>query len=241
MSSNKEMSDVNLKTWSKIVAFVRALKESFDNISPDLTKYFKLCKSTSIDRTSIIKKHIDIFAAYCLANKDAIKSGKIDDINGDDIAFNDKIKFNLKMIVSKADNASKQVILKHLQVIQCLIYPDDELKLSLTTSSNNSSSKSKEAALFDSLIDSMTAKYENQEFSNPGEALQQIQSSGVIQDITTKVEQGIMNGDLDGESLIKECKRMFDAVKGEANDPQLAGALSMVESLLGQMGGNFSL
>jgi hypothetical protein len=231
------MSEVNLKTWSKIVAFVRALKESFDNVAPELTKYFKLCKSTSIDRSASIKKHIDIFGAYCLANKEAIKSGKIDDINADDIAFNDKIKFNLKMIVNKADASSKQVILKHLQVIQCLIHPDDELKLALQSSSNNSSSssKSKEAALFDSLIDSMTAKYENEEFSNPGEALQQIQSSGVIQDITTKVEQGIMNGDLDGESLIKECKRMFDAVKGEATDPSLAGALNMVESLLGQM------
>ena len=222
-------TEPNFKAFSKILAFMNQLKDCFGNEFPEIVKYYSLLKKTGIDRTELICKHVDLFAVYCEQNKAAIKAGLMKNLNGDSVVFNDKIKFCLKTIVSKANALECETIAKHLQLISCLIHTDEDMKTALI-SSTPSSSVTKEEAFFESLIGNLEQKYEGQDVSNVGQVINDLKGDGFLDQMSKKLE----SGDLDPQNVLKGAQKMFDKIKGQTSDPALMGMMNMVQSLMNQ-------
>ena len=243
------VDEPNFKAFSKILCFIKELKECFGDKFPSVAKYYTLCKKTNISNHAAIYKHVNIFGDYCSRNIEAIKGEQLESLISDDIiSYNEKINFDLKEIMLRAaDKTTQGVIFKHLKIILHLIYPDKELKNALavhaTPTSSSSSSiigvpvvgETKEEALFSSLMSKMENKYGNSEIGNVNDALADLKNNGFMEEITSSVSKGLDNGELDINNLIKGAFGMFNKIKAESNDPQIAGMMSMVESMLGQL------
>jgi hypothetical protein len=231
------MSDPNFKAFAKILCFMKELRECFGVEFPSVVKYYSLCKKTNISNVEAIHRHVQIVGDFCLLNAAAIKSGEVNTLTPDLIYFNDKINFSLLEVVNKTtDQNIKQAIANHLKLILCLIHPDEELKNALVAASTSASTTTKEEDLFANLLGKMENKYgNNKEVGNVSDALSDMQSSGFMQDITKTVTSGLESGELDVNNLVKGAFGMFNKIKAESNDPQIAGMMSMVESMLGQL------
>lgn len=225
-------TEPNFKAFSKITVFMRELKEAFGTEFPELAKYYQLCKRTGLDNHALIERQIGLFGKYCKANSEAIQTGQLDALNGDNIEFNDKIKFNLKAIVEKADETSRKVILKYLQLILCLIYPDDKLKNQLVAQAQEEKKVSPEEDMFASILSKVEDRYKDKPPTDLGSTIADMQSSGFMQDLAASVTQGLDSGELDLTNLMRGAFGMFNKIKAEANDPQISGMLGMVESMI---------
>ena len=246
------VDEPNFKAFSKILCFIKELKECFGDKFPSVAKYYTLCKKTNISNHAAIYKHVNIFEDYCSRNIEAIKGEQLESLISDDIiTYNEKINFDLKEIMLRAaDKNTQGVIFKHLKIILHLIHPDQELKNALAvhatpTSSSSSFSSSiigvpvvgetKEEALFSSLMSKMENKYGNSELGNVNDALADLKSNGFMEEITSSVSKGLDNGELDINNLIKGAFGMFNKIKSQSDDPQVSGMISMVESMLGNL------
>lgn len=228
-------SEPNFKAFSKIVVFMRELKEAFGADFPEVVKYYKLCKGTSLDKHDLIHRQIQIFGEYCLANREAIQQGSLEQLNTEPIKFNDKIFFNLKDISGKADTASKAVILKYLQIILCLIHPDDGLKQQLIQQAQEerkSSSNTKEEDIFATIFSKVGDRFKDAQPTDLGSTIANLQTSGFMEEITQTISQGFENGELDPRNLMRTAFGLFSKIKDEATDPQMSGMISMVEGLI---------
>lgn len=227
------MSDPNFKAFAKILCFMKELRECFGVEFPSVVKYYSLCKKTNISNVEAIHRHVQIVGDFCLLNAAAIKSGEVNTLTPDLIYFNDKINFSLLEVVNHTnDQGIKQAIANHLKLILCLIHPDEELKNSLVAAS----ATTKEEDLFANILGKMENKYgNNKEVGNVSDALSDMQSSGFMQDITKTVTSGLESGELDVNNLVKGAFGMFNKIKAESNDPQIAGMMTMVEAMLGQI------
>lgn len=230
-------SEPNFKAFSKILSFMNALNECFCNDFPEVTKYYSLCKKTTLDNHKAIHKQNQIFSEYLLLNKDCIKSGELGKLSDAYIAYNPKIFFSLKQVISKADKQTIGVITKHLQVILVCLHPDQELKTSLVSSNSNSSSSStsnsKEEDMLMNIIDKFGDKYSGANFTNVGDAMNEMKTSGVMEELATSVSTKLATGDLDPRQLIQTAGKLFSKVKDQTtDDPQFGGMINMVESLL---------
>lgn len=245
-------SEPNFKAFSKILNFMRELKEAFGTEFPQVVKYYSLCKKTGLDKHNLLNKHIKIFGNYCVDNSEAIHTSDLSLLNHDDIAFNDKIGFNLKQIVLKADADSAKVIVKHLQIILCLIHPDDKLKTSLTLAKKEQDEKDdtgaalnqifpnlggKEGDLFSGLLNKLRTRYDGKDMNNLnlGEIMSDLTNGGVLQEITDSVQNGLASGDLNLNSLMSGAMGIFDQMKGDQSNPQIAGMLGMLKPMMEQM------
>ena len=228
-SSDDNVQEPNFKAFDKIQKFLRALKESFGDEFPEVTKYYYLCKKINFDNHKAIHFQNKIFSDYCEQNKEAIKNGKLEDLLDEPFVVNDKIQFNLKQIITKAkaDDGTKKNIVKFLQYILYCLEPDVQLKTALT-------SKSKEDQLFDNLLNKMTNKYSNTDSTNINDTFQDLASSGFMDEVKNTIGGGIQSGEIDPDKLLTNAFGMFQKIKGEINDPGLAGMMNMVEGLLSQ-------
>ena len=241
------VDEPNFKAFSKILCFVKELKECFGDKFPPVVKYYALCKKTSISNHAAIHKQVNIFGDYCFRNIEAIKGEHLESLITDDlISYNEKINFDLKQIMLRvADKTTQGVIFKHLKVILYLIHPDKDLKTALTPLvatvapssflSIDGENISKEEALLSNLMAKMENKYANSELSNVNDALSDMKSSGIMEEITNTVGKGLDMGEIDINNLIKGAFGMFNKIKAQSDDPQVSGMISMVESMLGNL------
>ena len=219
---------VNTKAFPKILSFLKELKDAFGDKFPELAKYYNLCKKTTFDNSFAINKQAQLFKDYCLKNQAAIKASKWDQLSTDDIEYNNKFSFNIrKVVASTKDVSTQQTIMKYLQVIMCIVHPDEELKLALT-------SKSKEEELFDNLIGNLEKRYENTQFTNVSEAMDDMKNNGMMEDISTTVKEKLEKGELDVNKLLGGAFKLFDKIKSEATDPTVSSMMSMVEGMMNQ-------
>lgn len=126
---NKKMDNtIILTTFTKILTFVKQMKEEYSTKYDNLRLYYKLLKITPVSKDKQIKKHVDIFRQYLTENKEFIKAKKvkIELLKSDNIVFSDKAYINLKQILSESTVEIKSAILKHLQLIYIHCYPEEK-------------------------------------------------------------------------------------------------------------------
>lgn len=230
-------NEPNFKAFSKIQMFLKQLAESYGNEFNDINKYYSVCKKTILSNTAAIVKHVKLFEDYLAVNLDAIKENDKTKLTNDWISYTDKIKINLKLILAKTDAKDCNSIFKHLQVIQYVINPDQELKTALTT-------KSKEEQFFDKMINQLKTEYEGKEegdmnlgsLTNMNDLMRVKDSNPQIGGLVSELQEGFENGNLDLGKMAQSAMSMVSQVGGpEAqNDPQVAGMMSMLSNLMKQ-------
>lgn len=254
-SASHDELEPNHKAFSKILLFMRDLNDAFGNEFKDLRKYYNLISKTTHTNFAPINKQVQIFTDYCKANKDAIEEGSLDKLNDAKIEYNNKFAFSLKALVAKADEDTRKAIVAHLQYITVLTGndQDENLRHKLVAAKQQAKANvpiegiaapgSKEEAIFSNIFNVVQTNFGNRENTDLSSAYQEITSGNFVQQVLGNTDPS----SLDLNALLKGAFGMISKVKGMQDaDPQTAGMLNMVESMLsnaqsqvnlGQLGG----
>ena len=239
MSSSDEP---NLKAFVKILNFMKELANAFGTEFPQVAKYYALCKKTTMDNTTAINKQNGIFSAYCESNKDAIKNANASALSEAPISYTEKFSFNLKAILEKSDKDTTKVIFTHLQVISCILNPDEELKTALT--SKPAPQKGGADSIIKSLMDDVSSSFAQGDskevdlsMSSINNKISEFKTSGKMIGFVEKIAKEIESGNCTENDIINQAASMLNQVKSEAgDDPQLSGVFNMIGGLLGSLG-----
>jgi hypothetical protein len=216
-------TEPNYKAFKKILDFMGSLKDTFTNKA--VNKYYTLVQATTMDNTQAIEKQTQIFGAFCTANKEAIKSGKLKtDLKQGNLVFNDKFQFDLKTLIQGSDAETVECIATHLRLISYTIHGDEEMKNQLVAISSNSSSSSSaqsQGSKEDDLFNGLVQKIVNGESSDPNQ---------LIGDVTSQLFNA---EDLDLNKLMSSAFGFLRSAKQQMGDDESsAPMLNMVEMML---------
>ena len=226
-----QVGDGNVKLFVKIKAFLNDLNTCFGTEHLDIAKYNELCKRTSITDHGKIAKHVDSIKAFILKNETAIKEDKIDEFTTDDICYTEKIKFNLKSLISISDADTKKSILTYCKVFLCMFEPDDTLKNNLMKSK-----KTKPEDLFKDVFAKMEQTASSGELplsSNPADMMSSLQN-GSLQSLASDIQTKL--SECDEKEIVSYTEGLLSNIKEKSgNDPSLAGMFGLVDMLMSNL------
>jgi hypothetical protein len=233
------MSTVNYEiiAFKAISDFTKELCENF--VSKDknhsLKLYEHLLNKTTLSHDKAIKKHIESFREFCVANRDAISNKNYSLLVNNKVIYSSRVYIDFSSIFKEADRETSNIIWKHLLTISALIDPAGKAKEILK---NNADSK--EANFLSDIINKVESNVNPN--SNPLEAISSIMSSGVFNDLITGMNSGIQNGDLDLGKLMGTVQTMCSSLSTDINSANPSGSINnnenpmnMLNSLMSNM------
>lgn len=233
------MSTVNYEiiAFKAISDFTKELCENF--VSKDknhsLKLYEHLLNKTTLSHDKAIKKHIESFREFCVANRDAISNKNYSLLVNNKVIYSSRVYIDFSSIFKEADRETSNIIWKHLLTISALVDPAGKAKEILK---NNADSK--EANFLSDIINKVESNVNPN--SNPLEAISSIMSSGVFNDLITGMNSGIQNGDLDLGKLMGTVQTMCSSLSTDINSANPSGSINnnenpmnMLNSLMSNM------
>jgi len=225
-------SDYNLLAFKSISDFVKQLCEIFAKKNHSLKLYEHLLNKTTLSHEKSIKKHIELFKIFCIANREAIltKNSKI--LVQNKVEYSTRVYIDFSNIFSDSDNETTSVIWKHLLTISALVDPAGKAKEILKNKTD-----SKEANFLSDIINKVETNVTPG--SNPLEAMSSIMSSGVFNDLISGMNTGIQSGDLDLGKLMGTVQTMCASLSINDGDSEAKNnPLDMINSLVSNMQNN---
>lgn len=200
-------TDYNLIAFRAITSFTNDLSENFGKHNHELKLYDRLIGKTSISHDKAIKKHIDIFREFCIANRDHLVLKDFKNFVTTKIEYSEKVFIDFSKIFNKADSENSEAIWKHLLTISALLDPAGNAKEILKKSKEKS-----EANFLTDIINKVESHVKPD--ANPMEAVSSIVSSGVFTELLTGMNDGIQNGSLDLGKLMGAVQTMCTGLSG---------------------------
>lgn len=105
-----------MELFTRIQQFVVELASTFRDNKP-LVLYAHLLKRTQPQHTRAIARHNTLFAAFCAANADAIRTKDAALLACPEIAYSDKVHFDIAALLAAADKDTQDAIWAHLAAI----------------------------------------------------------------------------------------------------------------------------
>tara|TARA_A100001011_G_C14320875_1_gene850559 strand:- start:1666 stop:2631 length:966 start_codon:yes stop_codon:yes gene_type:complete len=189
------MNDTSLITFRAISNFTLCLNEVFGKDNRSLKLYAHLISKTTIAHEKPILKHIEAFRTFCLNNREAIENKNVKKIKDNQIVYSERVYINMKLIFSKADQETKNIIWKHLLTISALVDPTGQAKKLLKEASEKAGVNGGEANFLNDIISKVEENVDPN--ANPMEAVSSIMKSGIFQDLVSNMGNGLENGSLD--------------------------------------------
>jgi hypothetical protein len=225
-------SDYTLISFKAISDLVNELGEIF--VSKDknhsLKLYEHLLNKTTLSHDKAIKKHVDIFREFCIANREAITTKNISKLQQNKVIYSSRVYIDFANIFKDADKETTEVILKHLLTISALVDPAGKAKKILKESKD-----SKEANFLSDIINKVESNVNPN--SNPMEAVSSIMSSGVFNELISGMNSGIQNGELDLGKLMGTVQTMCASLTGDVNTGT-ENPMNIINSLMTNMATN---
>ena len=228
-------SDYNLLAFKSISDFVKQLCEIFatKNKNHSLKLYEHLLNKTTLSHEQSIKRHIELFKIFCIANREAILNKNSKNLVQNKVEYSTRVYIDFSNIFAESDKETTSVIWKHLLTISALVDPAGKAKEILKNKSD-----SKEANFLSDIINKVETNVTPG--SNPLEAMSSIMSSGVFNDLISGMNNGIQNGELDLSKLMGTVQTMCASLS--VNDSESGGKdnnpLDMINSLVSNMQNN---
>jgi len=236
------------KFFSKAIAFVNELSDSFSSVYPNIRLYYKLMNKTPVSNTNAIQKHNDLIIKYLNANKEAIKTKDSsllnESISTKNIIFNDKVYINLTECIKQSDPTTKNIIFNHLLLLSYIADPTNEWR-ELVKQSFIDNSKNKKAAstnssttnsanefkFLDEFKDKIQEEFEDKEFSDPMSAALSMIQSGFFTDMIQGMSSKVESGEIDAQKLLGSVQGMLGNLTGGNLDLNniLSGQASNIE------------
>ena len=229
-------SDYNLLAFKSISDFVKQLCEIFatKNKNHSLKLYEHLLNKTTLSHEQSIKRHIELFKIFCIANREAILNKNSKNLVQNKVEYSTRVYIDFSNIFAESDKETTSVIWKHLLTISALVDPAGKAKEILKNKTD-----SKEANFLSDIIN----KVENNvnPGSNPLEAMSSIMSSGVFNDLISGMNTGIQSGELDLSKLMGTVQTMCASLslnEGSDSEGKDSNPLNMINSLVSNMQSN---
>ena len=246
--------NTTLIAFKAISKFVRDLSDEFGKKYNGLELYNHLIQKTTIAHEKPVAKHVEAFHAFCIANREGIVEkdilGHPSDV--DTIVYSERVNFNVRQILSEADEESRDLIHRHLLTISAIVDSGSNAKqvlrnMMLSASSpvipvNSSSSSpssalpiptdSKEGKFLSDLITTVEKSVDPSKTENPMEAVQSVLQSGVFTDMLGKMQTGLSSGEIDLGRLMGTMTGLLGNVGGGSDMMS-----SMMSMMMGGMGG----
>ena len=228
-------SDTSLITFKAISTFMNELGEMFGEGQHSLKLYCRLINKTTISHEAPIKKHIDAFRIFCVANREQIisKDSNFDPVN---VSYSERVFVDMSRILNRTDSETSEVIWKHLLLISALVDPDGKAKEFLKNSSHE-----EEADFIKDIINKVEENVDPD--SNPMQAISSIMQSGVFTDLIGGMNRGLDDGSLDLGKLMGTVSGMISTLGnqgGQGGDGGQGGeqVINMINTMMGSiMGG----
>jgi hypothetical protein len=221
------MSSVNYEiiAFKAISDFTKELCENFASKDKNhsLKLYEHLLNKTTLSHDKAIKKHIESFREFCVANRDAISNKNYSLLVNNKVTYSSRVYIDFSSIFKDSDRETSNIIWKHLLTISALIDPAGKAKEILK---NNGDSK--EANFLSDIINKVESNVNPN--SNPLEAISSIMSSGVFNDLITGMNSGIQNGDLDLGKLMGTVQTMCASLSTDINSANPSGDININEN-----------
>ena len=189
--------------FKAISSFIAALNEAFGAQHHPVKLYDRLLSKTTLSNDRIIKKHIDIFRLFCVANRDCIVS-KNKKLVEPVVTYSERVFVDMSVIFEKADSETSEIIWKHLLTISALLDPAGKAKDILK------SSNTKEADFLSDIINKVESNIKPN--ANPLEAVSSIMQSGVFNDLLSSMNNGMQDGSLDLGKLMGTVQTMCSSL-----------------------------
>ena len=243
--------NTTLIAFKAISKFVRDLADEFGSRYHGLTLYNHLIQKTTIAHEGPVTKHVEAFHKFCVSNRDGIVNKDIlahpSDV--DTVSYSDKVNFNVREILSVADDENKDIIHRHLLAISAIVDPGSNAKqvlrnmmLASTTpvipiapsaSASNGiglpiPTDSNEGKFLNDLISTVEKSVSPDATANPMQAVQSVLQSGVFTDMLGKMQNGLSNGEID-------LGRLMGTMTGLLGN--MGGGTDMMASMMGMMMG----
>jgi len=224
----------NLKTYTKILAFVKQLNDNFGSKYNNIHLYYKLLKKTKVSNQNAINKHNLIFKNFCIDNKDFIITKLTKNIKTDNINFSDKVYINIKQIFNESDNETKEVMFKHIQLISYLLTKDNDVKKCLmglpsddgkTNTVLELETEDNEKQFINGFVNKIEGAFKDKNYDNPLMATFDLLQSGIFSEVVGSMSKDISSGKLDINKLLGNVQGMVSELSKDIN-PSMQNTLN---------------
>jgi hypothetical protein len=229
-------NDNSLICFKAISNFTNELAELYSKQQRSLKLYNRLINKTTLTHDVSIRKHIDAFRIFCVANRDAITSKQIDKVLECKISYSERVFIDIVNIFKIADGDTKKVIWEHLLCISALVDPAGKAKEILKENLAMGKNSTGETNFLTEIIDKVEKHVDPN--ANPMEAVSSIMKSGIFTELIGGMNQGLSDGSLDISKLMSAVQGMVSQL-GEktGNDSQTDGQMQMLSAMMSGIGG----
>jgi hypothetical protein len=214
----KSESESLLLPFKAIHSFIMAIHEEFGTRNKPLRLYARLIEHTTFSHELAIRKHVQAFKTFCVANRSAIYGKTHAQLVQDKIVYSERVFINLKDLFGLADKDQKNVMWQHILTISALVDSAGKAKQIL----KDAKAGKNETNFLTDIIEKVEKNVNLENSSNPFEAIGQLMSSGVFSEILGSMNSQINDGQLD-------MSKMLGVVQG------MMGSMSKDQPEMGQM------
>ncbi len=218
--------------FQAITAMVMDLQLQYSNIQRSLALYARLIERTTVTHEEAISKHLSAFRNFCVGNREAIKTKSLEALSTKIVKYSDNVYINFERLFkhTKTDQASADIIWKHLQTISAIIDPAGGALAVLK------SEKEESAGMDNILGDILRTVEENvgDDVDNPTQAIGKMLSSGALNKIMTDMSDKMQSGELDIPQMLGSIQKMMPKNDGGPDLTQITQQMSQMFGMLNQ-------
>lgn len=213
-----EISPTSKAAYEAIISFVKDLSEVFPSkrVSP-LALYARLLDKIHVTDTNSVEKFLEGFRAFFAKHEKAIVDDTLSSIPKDTrICYgeNNHIYIDIQRFIYQSDEESRDVIRRHLLIINALLEPSNK-HLSILENEDKKKgpsidTRSKEGKFMSEIMERAKDTMKNTNAENPMGVIMNLATSGVLTDMFTGLQNGVTKGELDPQKLMAV---MGDAMK----------------------------
>ena len=217
--------------FKAIADFVIDLDSVYGSKYKSVSLYKRLVSKMSIVNEEPIRKHIAVFAEFCASNSAALEAGDLTALTQPLIKYSDRVFVQLDTIVAKADVETKSTILNHLLTINALVNSGDSKAIALLSKIGKRNTTDD---LISNIINTVSESIDPRTTQDPMSAVMGLVSSGKFTGMISSMAQGVANGSVNPEDMLKKVTSMYMQVtKDDKDAPDINTIISSVTKSMG--------
>ena len=228
-------NDNSLIAFKCIAGFISDVNSVSGEKLKSIKMYNHLLEKTTLTHEKAIEKNTQIFSDFCKENREAIQENSLEKFKSNIIKYSENVVIDIVEIFEKTDSKSHEQIWKHLLTISAVVDPTGNAKKILKEMAVKNKSIASESDFIGSMIDKIE-KNIDKDVKDPMEAVQNIMSSGVFNEIIEGMGKGLQDGSLDIGNMINSVQKMSGSDEGSQGNFDLSQIMNMVGPLMGGLG-----
>ena len=228
-------NDTSLVCFKAISNFTAELGELFSKQQRSLKLYCRLINKTTIVHDHAIKKHIDAFKSFCIANREAIFTKSIDKLIISKISYSQRVYIDLNDIFKLSDKDTTKIIWEHLLCISALVDPAGKAR-DILKKNMEAGAGGEETNFLTDIINKVEQHVDPD--ANPMEAVSSIMKSGIFTELIGGMNNGLSNGSLDLSKLMGAVQGMVGKLSEQTSSPDESdNPMNMLTTMIGSLTG----